>query len=581
MKTNKFFSLIRQVGSSMAMRRCRHLGTVLCARLLFLALASHAIFASAQTSIGAPFPIATGWATVGAAFDGTNYLVAMVTGSQMSSVAGQLISQNGTRVGSLIAVGDAGGACCNAVAFDGTNYLMVWENDLASSTRGTTSTFTAYGQFINTAGVALGQPVALTNADLWLDGVKFLAYGGGKYLLTYSKFEASAAGGSSSRYTTGRIIAPDGVLGNERRISTGTGTGSSIGFDGTNFLVVWTNGSEVRGRFVSPAGPLGQEFSINASPGASGPVQVAFDGTNYLVIFHDAVGAASTLDVYGQRVSPAGALVGGIITMSNDPGTQLAMGIAFDGTHYLTTWTDMQSSTNWVHGQFIGKDGTLVGSKIAINTDAGNQFGGVGGYANGKYFAFVNSGAQLGSNGLTMAGGAVSGSFVGTYRAPAPDPNQNVAPPPVTQTEYTVSTGLMPAEGVTTTATGTLDSATLRVTLDLSKVLGSFAGQGQFAADYNIYVAALVPSGVLGLPSATWFVYRFVYPPTPAWAELGSPIAAYMQGLAQNATNTVEIDILRNMDVTGLLGSEIYIGYGADDTEMLSKGRYRGVYKVR
>jgi hypothetical protein len=100
---------------------------------------------------------------------------------------------------------------------------------------------------------------------------------------------------------------------------------------------------------------------------------------------------------------------------------------------------------------------------------------------------------------------------------------------------------------------------------------------GQFAAGYNIYVAALAPKGALGLPSATWFVY----PASRAWTALGSPIAAYLEGLAQNATDKVVISILSGMDVTGLVGTEIYIGYGTSDTEMLTAGRYRGVYKVQ
>jgi len=160
-----------------------------------------------------------------------------------------------------------------------------------------------------------------------------------------------------------------------------------------------------------------------------------------------------------------------------------------------------------------------------------------------------------------------------------PNPSQPVAPPPATQSAYTVTTGQMPTAAVTTTATGTLGSATLTVTLDLSKVLagGSFASLGQFAAGYNIYVLALVPSGALGLPNATWFMY----PATRAWAALGSPIAAFMEGLAQNATHSVIIPILQGMDVTSLLGTEFYIGYGTSDTEMLSASRYRGVYKVQ
>ena len=126
---------------------------------------------------------------------------------------------------------------------------------------------------------------------------------------------------------------------------------------------------------------------------------------------------------------------------------------------------------------------------------------------------------------------------------------------------------------------GTFGNATLVVTLDLSRILsgGSFAAQGQFAAGYNIYVVALLPSGVLGLPSATWFVY----PASGAWTALGSPIAAYMEGLAQNATHSVEIKILQGMDLTAMVGAEIYVGYGTSDTEMLTSGRYRGVYKVQ
>lgn len=162
----------------------------------------------------------------------------------------------------------------------------------------------------------------------------------------------------------------------------------------------------------------------------------------------------------------------------------------------------------------------------------------------------------------------------------APASTTPLPAPPTTQTVFTLPTGQMPSAGVVVdTRSSTFGNATLVVTLDLSKVLsgGSLAAQGRFAAGYNIYVAALVPSGVLGLTSATWFVY----PATGAWAELGSPIAAYREGIAENATDSVEISILQGMDVTGLVGSEIYIGYGASDTEMLSQSRYRGVYKVQ
>ena len=137
----------------------------------------------------------------------------------------------------------------------------------------------------------------------------------------------------------------------------------------------------------------------------------------------------------------------------------------------------------------------------------------------------------------------------------------------------------MPTAAVSVNPSGTFGNATLVVTLDLSRVLsgGSFAGLGQFAAGYNIYIAALVPSGVLGLPSATWFVL----PATRGWVALGFPIAAYMEGLAQNATNSVTISIVQGMDISQLTGTEIYVGYGTTSEEMLAAGRYRGVYRAQ
>jgi len=181
--------------------------------------------------------------------------------------------------------------------------------------------------------------------------------------------------------------------------------------------------------------------------------------------------------------------------------------------------------------------------------------------------------------GINSAGTGASARATVTVAPRAPNPSQTVAPPPANQSAYTVTTGQMPTAAVTTTATGTLGNATLIVTLDLSRILsgGSFAAQGQFAAGYNIYVFALLPSGVLGLASPTFITLSA----TRGWTVLSLPVAAYMEGLAQNATNLVQIEILRGLDVTGLVGTEFYVGYGTSDTEMLTSGRYRGVYKVQ
>jgi len=152
---------------------------------------------------------------------------------------------------------------------------------------------------------------------------------------------------------------------------------------------------------------------------------------------------------------------------------------------------------------------------------------------------------------------------------------QPVAPPPATQIAYTAPTGAMPAAAVAVAASGSLGSATVAVELDLGKVLSaSFAA----VSTYNVYVAALVPGRQLGTTASAWFVKAA----NPGWQPLASPIASYLQNVAAgSADQKVVIEIIRDTDISTLIGTEIYVGYGTSDTEMLVEGRYRGVYKVQ
>lgn len=152
---------------------------------------------------------------------------------------------------------------------------------------------------------------------------------------------------------------------------------------------------------------------------------------------------------------------------------------------------------------------------------------------------------------------------------------QQVAPPPATQIAYTVPTGAMPAAAAAVAASGTLGSATVAVQLDLGKGLSA-----SFAADstYNVYVVALVPGRQLGTTDNALFVKAA----NLGWQPLVSPIASYLQNVAAGSVDQkVVIEIIRDTNISTLIGTEIYIGYGTSDTEMVSAGRYRGIYKVQ
>jgi hypothetical protein len=130
-----------------------------------------------------PFNIATNGASMGASFDGTNYLVGIENHlTSPTSIGAQMISTTGVKIGSLIPTGHNGIA--TAVAFDGMNHLLIWENDPGGTSPGR---FQIYGQFISKAGTIVGSPFAITSAGIWFDGMKTMAFGNGKYLVTYTR----------------------------------------------------------------------------------------------------------------------------------------------------------------------------------------------------------------------------------------------------------------------------------------------------------------------------------------------------------------------------------------------------------
>ncbi|MBC7617520.1 MAG: RCC1 repeat-containing protein [Candidatus Saccharibacteria bacterium] len=104
--------------------------------------------------------------------------------------------------------------------------------------------------------------------------------------------------------------------------------------------------------------------------------------------------------------------------------------------------------------------------------------------------------------------------------------------------------------------------------------------QHPFAVGYNVYVVAVVPGTVVGQPTGPSLI--FLKSRVASWQSfLGFPLAEYLRGVAQDANNTILVDILTNDDISLLVGTQFLIGYGLDDAEMLSSGRFRVVYVVQ
>ena len=332
--------------------------------------------------IGPEFPIAARSNEEdlgGAAFDGTNYLAALERQDPAGdSVIAQFFSPNGTLVGSSIFLGIGGSP---VIAFDGTNYLIVWQTFFGTGN--------LQAQFLSPSGAKVGSVFnAALNGPMYPTA---LVVGGGAFFLSYVRESGVAPFGSMF----GRRVFPGGTVGPQLALSSGGATGffGNSAFDGSNFFTVYSDGSTVRGRFVSAAGVLGQEMTIFA-PGPFGEfASVAFNGANYLVTASP--GATDPEhDAVAQLVSPAGALVGSRIVVANKPTeVEIPVWVIPSGTNFLITYLNgvPASGTIFARARFVSGTGAVRGPAFTIASSA-NGKNGVGlilGFNNSKYFELI------------------------------------------------------------------------------------------------------------------------------------------------------------------------------------------------
>ena len=331
---------------------------------------------------GAEFPIAAKSNEEdigGVAFDGTNYLAALERQDPAGdSVVAQFISPNGTLVGSSIFLGLGGSP---VVAFDGTRYLIVWQTF--------SGTANLQAQFLSPNGAKVGSVFnAAFNGPMYPTA---LVVGGGAFYLTYVR---GTGPGPFGLNMFARRILPDGTLGTQLFLASNTNAFfGNTAFDGNNFFTVYTDGSTVRGRFVSAAGVVGQEVTIFGTGPFGEYGSVAFNGTNYLVTASP--GATDPEhDAVAQLVSPAGALVGSRIVVANKPTeVEIPVWVMASGTNFLITYINgvPASGTIFARARFVSGTGAVRGPAFTIASPA-NGKNGIGlmlGFNNSKYFELI------------------------------------------------------------------------------------------------------------------------------------------------------------------------------------------------
>jgi len=330
------------------------------------------------------------------AFDGTNYFVVWTDERPGNKdIYGVRVNQAGLVLDPLaipISI-SLGNQYSPVVAFDGTNYLVAWTDERNLST----SYADIYGTRVSQSGLVLDTAGIAISAAPYDQQLPSVAFDGTDYLIAWQDrrnglTNCDIYGARVSR--AGTVLEPNGfVISNvsdDQEVP-------AIAFDGTNYLVVWEDERnayrDIYGTRISQAGTVLEPTGIAISNASSyqESTSVAFDGTNYLVVWQDRRNASH--DIYGARLNQAGLLldttgisIGNILEDQNRPD------VAFDGTNYLIVWQDYRSGTSWdIYGAKLNLAGALVDT-FAISTQNGNQLGPVLSHGPNDQLLFVYSG---------------------------------------------------------------------------------------------------------------------------------------------------------------------------------------------
>jgi hypothetical protein len=249
--------------------------------------------------------------------------------------------------GALLATGGGNAERQAAVAFDGTNHLVVW-----SDSRG--GTYDVYGVRVDANGRPLDSVAIPIGTDpMRTEELPDVAFGGGTY---YVVWDASGEVRGARVSTAGALLDTTPVV-----IGSSAFAGPAVASDGTSFLVAWNAsivglGGPVNVRPISSAtgAPSGAATAVQTlNAWITEAVDVAYGGGAYLVAYTDG-------NVLARRVSATGALLGaGPLTLAATSDPELTPTVSYSGSAFLVAW-ERRSTDADVYGARVSSTGALL-----------------------------------------------------------------------------------------------------------------------------------------------------------------------------------------------------------------------------
>lgn len=306
------------------------------------------------------------------ACSGTNYLMVWpddYMGGNYSSISGQLIGPSGSLIGGMIPIttnSQQDSSKLRPVAFGSGKYLVVWDDHRDGAH------WAVYGQFVSSAGALVGGNFVISapldgqdekGASVAFDGTNFLVVwqlnstAGGNHNVAYGVF-ISPTGTMGAPFAIGQSVSPDRAF-------------IDLVFSGNNYLVVWMHNSglgtptpptwNLHGRLVTPAGTFpGNEFAIVTTGNPALPF-LSFDGANYLLSWNEGgIFSSTNVSVRFQFLNPSGQPTGPAFAPFGAQGNQIPLAAThlYDGKRFVAAAT--LSAGGWLATNNAAIYGTII-----------------------------------------------------------------------------------------------------------------------------------------------------------------------------------------------------------------------------
>ena len=324
-----------------------------------------------------------------AAFDGTNYLTLWgeaVSGSTTSyDIRGLRLTPAGVKLDKTAFTISAatGGQNQPSAAWGKGVYLVVW-TDYRSG-----SDYDVYAARVNASGKVLDPAGIAVCAKAGWQNMPRVAFDGTNFLVVWADKRTGNPDIYGTRITpAGKVLEAGGFL---IRKDSKELNAPDVAFGGGHYLVVWQRGkysdsaTDINGVRVSTAGKVmdSAPIGVSVSAAAQNLPRVASDGSSFMVVWYDLRGASSTLgDIRGTLVDKSGKVLSPSSTaICGQKKGQSRPAIAHAGGVYWVVWQDYRLSS-WknpnvdIYGTRVSAAGKpLDGDGFSVSAAAGDQYG--------------------------------------------------------------------------------------------------------------------------------------------------------------------------------------------------------------